>query len=77
MITGLAIQANPSAVYTFIQNLSYATPLYISFGLPVSATQFNIVLNPLTSGDPNVFTSPGMLQVPIWVSGGSFLAWSM
>lgn len=72
MQTGLAINGGPAKVFSFIENLSSQLPLFISFGLPVSATQYHVVLSP--SG---IFTDPGMIKVPIFVSGGSFLAWSM
>ena len=77
MITGLALAASNSRVFNFIENISFGTPLYVSFGSPVSSTQYHLILNPITSGTPNTFTDFGMIKGSIWVSGGSFIAWSM
>jgi hypothetical protein len=72
MITGLAIPGNLSKVFTFFENISSSSLLFLSFGGPVSSTQYHVVIPP--SG---IYTDPGMIKVPIWVSGGSFLGWSM
>jgi hypothetical protein len=73
MLAGLAIPAGTSKVFNYVANTSANALLYLSFGTPVSSTQFNVVLP--ASGTP--FTDPGMIQSAIYVSGGSFVAWSM
>lgn len=67
------LPGNLGRVFTFIENLSASSPLFISFGGPVAANQYHVVLN--ASGVP--FTDPGMIKGPIYISGGSYLAWSM
>jgi hypothetical protein len=73
MMTGVALPGGSAVLFSYIENISSATPLFVSFGAPVSATQFNLVLFP--SGAP--FTDRGMIQTPIYVSGGPYVAWSM
>lgn len=71
--TGLAIPGSAWKVFNFIQNLAASAPLYVSIGVPVSGSQFHFVLP--ASGAP--FVDLGMIKLPIYVSGGSYSAWSM
>ena len=68
--TGLALLPGPSAQQIYIQNTAAQALLYVSFGAPVASNQYHVVIP--ASGAP--FTS-SFVQYPVYVSGGSFIAW--
>lgn len=80
--TGIALAANSSRTYWFIQNTSQTGSLYVRLGSPVASNAYNFILNPapnaFSAGGGSYEDAVGRWKGAIYVSGrGTYTAWEL